>query len=298
MNIIQERLKEKKVLILDGAMGTALFESGLTTGDSPEEWNITKPKIVQSIHRAYIEAGSDLILTNSFGGSRFRLQLHGLEKDVEKINLLAGQNAKIASEHAPHSVLIGGSIGPSGELLTPLGLLTSREASEGFAEQGKALDKGGVDLLWFETFSSLEEVEAGVRGVKEVSDLPIIVTMSFDTAGKTMMGVSGEEMGERLSALEINAIGVNCGANLDDSQVALLKIKSTCGNLPLISKVNAGIPEWKDGHFCYNGTPEIMATYAAEAYVSGASLIGACCGSTPEHVLSIGKALRDASISS
>ena len=298
MSIIQERLKEKKVLILDGAMGTTLFESGLTTGDSPEEWNITNPETIQNIHRSYIEAGSDLILTNSFGGSRFRLQLHGLEKNVEEINLLAGQNARIASEHVQHPVLIGGSMGPSGELLTPLGLLTTNEASEGFAEQGKALDKSGVDLLWFETFSSLEEVEAGVRGVKEVSDLPIIVTMSFDTAGKTMMGVSGEEMGERLSALEINGIGVNCGANLDDSQAALLKIKSTCGNLPLISKVNAGIPEWKDGHFCYDGTPEIMADYAVETYKAGVSLIGGCCGSTPEHVSSIAKAVRDISISS
>ena len=296
MDVISEWLSKETLILLDGAMGTMLFQSGLTSGDSPEEWNIKNPEVVQKIHRSYLEAGSDLLTTNSFGGSRFRLQLHGLDKNVHEINLLAAQNAKIVSEEFDRPTLLAGSIGPSGELLSPFGTLTSKEASEGFAEQGKALVDGGVDLLLFETFSALEEVEAGINGIRAVSDIPIAVTMSFDTAGRTMMGISGKEMAEKLCALDIVAVGANCGANLQDTHAALLEIKSSAGDTPLISRANAGIPQWKGDALHYDGPPEAMASFAMNSYESGASLIGGCCGTTPEHLSIMNRTLRNAVI--
>lgn len=297
MNTLQELLDVKGFILLDGAMGTMLFEVGLTTGDSPEEWNIKNPEAVQEIHRSYLEVGSDLITTNSFGGSRFRLQLHGLDKNVHEINFQAVQNAKTVSEEFDRPILVAGSMGPSGELLAPLGTLSSEEASEGFLEQGQGLIDGGVDLLLFETFSALEEVEAGILGIREISDIPIAVSMSFDTAGKTMMGISAKQMMERLSTLEVAAIGANCGANLQDTQAALLEMNSFIGDIPLISRANAGIPQWRVDSLQYDGTPDVMATYALNAYKSGASLIGGCCGTTPKHISLMGKAIESTSVS-
>ena len=297
MNNFLKILQDKSHILADGATGTNLFGMGLETGDPPEPWNIEHKDRIRSLHQGFVDAGSDLFLTNSFGGTSFRLKLHNLEKQVFELNKAAGIVAREVSDNADRLVIVAGAMGPTGEMIEPHGLMTPKEATAAFKAQAEGLAEGGVDVLWLETMYAMEELEAALDAVKDIG-LPVCATMSFDTAGKTMMGVSGEEMGERLSALEINGIGVNCGANLDDSQAALLKIKSTCGNLPLISKVNAGIPEWKDGHFCYDGTPEIMADYAVETYKAGVSLIGGCCGSTPEHVSSIAKAVRDISISS
>jgi len=178
MNALNDLLETNGYLVIDGAMGTELFAAGLTSGDSPELWNVENPEAVQAVHRAYVAAGSDIILTNTFGGTRFRMKLHKLQDRVDEINQAATANARLAADEVERTVLVAGSMGPTGELLFPLGELTAQEAQEGFAEQAAALTAGGADLLWLETLSSLEEMEAGVKGAQSVSDLPIVVTMS------------------------------------------------------------------------------------------------------------------------
>ncbi len=292
MNALNDLLETNGYLVLDGAMGTELFAAGLTSGDSPELWNIENPEAVQAVHRAYVAAGSDIILTNTFGGTRFRMKLHKLEDRVDEINRAAAANARLAADETDRTVLVAGSMGPTGELLFPLGELTAQEAQEGFAEQAKALTAGGADLLWLETLSSLEEMEAGVKGAQSVSDLPIVVTMSYDTAGRTMMGVTGAEMGARLAELGVSATGANCGANLADTEAAVAEIKKANGGLPVVSKGNAGIPVWVGSDLHYDGTPEIMAAHAHRLREAGISLIGACCGSTPAHIAYISSVLK------
>ena len=292
MNALNDLLETNGYLVIDGAMGTELFAAGLTSGDSPELWNVENPEAVQAVHRAYVAAGSDIILTNTFGGTRFRMKLHKLQDRVDEINQAATANARLAADEVERTVLVAGSMGPTGELLFPLGELTAREAQEGFAEQAAALTAGGADLLWLETLSSLEEMEAGVKGAQSVSDLPIVVTMSYDTAGRTMMGVTGTEMGARLAELGVSATGANCGANLADTESAVTQIKEANGGLPVVSKGNAGIPVWVGSDLHYDGTPEIMAAHAHRLREAGISIIGSCCGSTPEHIAYISAVLK------
>ena len=292
MNALNDLLETNGYLVIDGAMGTELFAAGLTSGDSPELWNVENPEAVQAVHRAYVAAGSDIILTNTFGGTRFRMKLHKLQDRVDEINQAATANARLAADEVERTVLVAGSMGPTGELLFPLGELTAQEAQEGFAEQAAALTAGGADLLWLETLSSLEEMEAGVKGAQSVSDLPIVVTMSYDTAGRTMMGVTGTEMGARLAELGVSAPGANCGANLADTESAVTQIKEANGGLPVVSKGNAGIPVWVGSDLHYDGTPEIMAAHAYRLRQAGISIIGSCCGSTPEHIAYISAVLK------
>ena len=292
MNALNDLLETNGYLVIDGAMGTELFAAGLTSGDSPELWNVENPEAVQAVHRAYVAAGSDIILTNTFGGTRFRMKLHKLQDRVDEINQAATANARLAADEVERTVLVAGSMGPTGELLFPLGELTAQEAQEGFAEQAAALTAGGADLLWLETLSSLEEMEAGVKGAQSVSDLPIVVTMSYDTAGRTMMGVTGTEMGARLAELGVSATGANCGANLADTESAVTQIKEANGGLPVVSKGNAGIPVWVGSDLHYDGTPEIMAAHAYRLRQAGISIIGSCCGSTPEHIAYISAVLK------
>ncbi|HIG24479.1 MAG TPA: betaine--homocysteine S-methyltransferase [Acidimicrobiia bacterium] len=292
MNVLNDLLEINGYLVIDGAMGTELFAAGLTSGDSPELWNVENPEAVQAVHRAYVAAGSDIILTNTFGGTRFRMKLHKLQDRVDEINQAATANARLAADEVERTVLVAGSMGPTGELLFPLGELTAQEAQEGFAEQAAALTAGGADLLWLETLSSLEEMEAGVKGAQSVSDLPIVVTMSYDTAGRTMMGVTGAEMGTRLAELRVSATGANCGANLADTEAAVAQIKESNGGLPVVAKGNAGIPVWVGSDLHYDGTPEIMAAHAHRLREAGITLIGSCCGSTPEHIAYISAVLK------
>ncbi len=292
MNALNDLLETNGYLVIDGAMGTELFAAGLTSGDSPELWNVENPEAVQAVHRAYVAAGSDIILTNTFGGTRFRMKLHKLQDRVDEINQAATANARLAADEVERTVLVAGSMGPTGELLFPLGELTAQEAQKGFAEQAAALTAGGADLLWLETLSSLEEMEAGVKGAQSVSDLPIVVTMSYDTAGRTMMGVTGTEMGARLAELGVSATGANCGANLADTESAVTQIKEANGGLPVVSKGNAGIPVWVGSDLHYDGTPEIMAAHAYRLRQAGISIIGSCCGSTPEHIAYISAVLK------
>jgi methionine synthase I (cobalamin-dependent) len=265
-------------------MGTQLFAAGLQAGDPPELWNINEPNKVIEVHAGYVRAGSDVILTNSFGGNRYRLMLHRADDRVHELNKAAAQVARQAADSVDRTVLVAGSMGPTGELLDPMGTMTIPECEEAFTSQAAGLEAGGADLIWIETTSDIDEVSAAVRGARKATSLPIVATMSFDTAGRTMMGVKGADAVVTLADLGVNAFGANCGNNLGDTEAAMLAMVSAGTGIPLVAKANAGIPEWKADSLVYNGTPEIMGAHTKRMMEAGISLIGACCGSTPEHI--------------
>lgn len=286
-NIFTKLLNDKKVLLADGATGTNLFAVGLNSGDAPELWNIDNPDKITALHQSFIDAGLDIILTNTFGGNRKRLALHHAQDRVEELNMAAAQLAKKATENVGKPVAVAGSIGPTGEMLMPLGLLTPEEATEVFAEQAQALKKGGADVIWIETMSSLEELQAAVDGAKQAG-LPIVTTMSFDTHGHTMMGISPKAFADYKNDTlkdDVTAIGCNCGVGADETLEA---IKQMDANIIKVAKANCGIPQYVDGAIHYSGTPESMAEYTKAAIDSGVKIIGGCCGTTPAHL----KAMR------
>ena len=285
MNKLLELLHSESVLLLDGAMGTELFARGLVAGGSPEAWNVEAPERVQDVHKAYVDAGSNVILTNSFGGTRYRLKLHNMQDRVVELNRAAAQNARAVADAADHAVLVAGSMGPTGELLVPMGNMTYDECREAFAEQARGLVEGGVDILWVETMSDLDEVKAAVEGARSVApDLPICATMSYDTRGRTMMGVTGAQMVQELAALGLTAVGANCGNNLIDTEAALAEMRAAAPDMILIAKANAGMPRYEGDKLIYDGTPDVMAAYADRVRSNGISLIGGCCGSGPAHI--------------
>ncbi len=291
MSNLSVLLQSGKPILLDGAMGTMLFAAGLQSGESPEEWNVLHPDKVRAIHRAYIEAGSQIILTNTFGGSSVRLESHGLAERVVELNEAAAKNARAEADSVERIVVVAGSIGPTGQLLEPLGTLTKDAALQSFAAQASGLAAGGVDMFWIETMSDLDEVKAAIAGVRSVSDLPIAATMSFDSHGRTMMGVKPEQAASVLHLEEVQLIGANCGTGSDELIKAIQAFQSTKPELPLIAKANAGIPEVVGTEVVYNGSPEVMADYAVKVWNEGARLIGGCCGSTPEHIKAMAEAL-------
>ena len=284
VTILHDLLAERGVLLIDGAMGTELFARGLGSGDPPEMWNVDNPDRVISVHSEYIAAGSDIILTNSFGGTRYRLKLHKHQDRAIELNEAAARVGRQAADAADRTVIVAGSMGPSGELLVPMGTMTMDECAEAFAEQATGLTQGGADVLWIETMSHLDEIAAAVEGARSVSDLPICATLSFDTAGRTMMGVTGADAVNRLAELGVNAIGANCGNNLADTEAALHEMRSANPDVLLISKANAGMPEWHGTELHYSGSPEVMAAHAHRQREAGVQIIGACCGSSPSHL--------------
>ena len=275
----------------DGAMGTMLMAAGLVSGAPPEEWNITHPDLVRSVHRDYIQAGSRLILTNSFGCNRYRLKLHNLQDRAYELNRAAAQNARLEADAATQLTAVGGSMGPTGELLEPMGALTPEGAREAFAEQAAGLADGGADAIWIETMSDLNEVKAAIEGARSATDLPIVATMTFDTRGFTMMGVSPKKAIESLSSLDLFAIGANCGTGPEELGAAIEQMRLTNQQAILVAKSNAGVPKWQNNQLLYDGTPQVMAEYAQHARDLGARLIGACCGSTPAHIRAMADAL-------
>ena len=295
MTILHELLDERSVLLIDGAMGTELFARGLESGGAPELWNVEHPDRVTAVHADYVAAGSDIILTNSFGGTGFRLKLHQLDDRVVELNEAAARVARAAADAAGRRVIVAGSMGPTGELLEPMGSLTMDTCAAAFAEQAKGLDAGGADVLWIETMSHLDEIAAAVEGARSASDLPITATLSFDTAGRTMMGVTGAEAVTRLAELGVAAVGANCGNNLGDTEAALAEMRAADPSMVLISKANAGMPEWRGTELHYSGSPEVMAAHADRQQKAGIQIIGACCGSTPEH-LSMMRAVLDGTL--
>ena len=285
----------KGYVVADGAMGTRLFAQGLVSGDAPERFNLQAPGRIRDVHRSHLRAGADLVLTNSFGANRLRLSLHDLDGRTLELNEAAARIAREAAEaesrRDPRTMLVAGSMGPAGELLEPLGSLTAAACEDTFAEQAEGLAQGGADLLWIETMSDLGEVEAAVRGARRGADLPVAVTMSFDTAGRTMMGAGATETAERLGGLGLAALGANCGNNIADTETAALGIAAALADVPVISKPNAGIPFWSGNTFHYTGTPETLAAHAHRAHQGGVRIIGACCGSTPAHIAAIAAVL-------
>ena len=293
MNPIQSLLNESKYILADGGMGTMLFAAGLQHGDPPEKWNLEHPDRVAAVHRAYLEAGAQLLLTNTFGGNRLRLSLHGgFETQVEELNQAAAKILRAEVDTDGGDALVVGDIGPTGQVLLPYGELAFEEAVEAFTEQASALISGKVDLIWIETMADLEEVRAAVDGVRQGSaDIPIITTMTFDTYGRTMMGVTPEQALDTLKSFEAVALGGNCGNGPEEILDVIKKMHSKDPEAILVAKANAGIPELVDGRPVYGASPQTMADYALKTYAAGARIIGSCCGSTPDHVKAIGKAL-------
>jgi 5-methyltetrahydrofolate--homocysteine methyltransferase len=291
MSKLDELLATTETIVLDGAMGTMLFAAGLVSGASPEEWNVTHPDRVRAVHRHYVDAGSRIILTNSFGGTRYRLKLHNMQDRVYELNRAAARNARTEAGAVPHLVLVAGSVGPTGELLTPMGNMTFDEAREAFAEQARGLVAGGVDLLWVETMSDLEEVRAAVEGIRSVTDLPICATMSFDTNGRTMMGVTPAQAVRVMKAWDLAAIGGNCGNGIAELEGVIDAMHREAPEVRLIAKANAGIPQWRNNELIYDGTPVIMGQYARRVRALGARFVGGCCGNGPAHIAAIAEAL-------
>ena len=286
-------LARQPVLVADGAMGTNLFALGLETGAAPEMWNLDHPDRVRAVHQSFVDAGSDLILTNSFGGNRYRLSLHGAQELVAELNRAAARLARDVADTAGREVLVAGSMGPTGEIFAPIGALSPEAGEAAFADQAAALAAGGGDLLWIETISAAEELEAAVAGAAPTG-LPVVATMTFDTHGRTMMGVTTEtamRLRERLAVRPVG-FGANCGigpAQLVDSVLGLAKAGAT-GDI-IVAKGNCGVPHYHDGQIHYDGTPEIMAAYACLARDAGARVIGGCCGTTAAHIRAMVAAL-------
>lgn len=279
-------------MIADGGMGTTLFAMGLERGDSPERWNADYPDRVRRVQREYIQAGAQIILTNTFGGNRLRLHSDLADRTAE-LNLLAAQLARAEADAAAVPVVVAGDIGPTGKMMAPLGDLEFDAAVAVFAEQARALVEGGVDVLWVETMSDLEEARAALEACHNVAPgFPMVATMTFDTRGRTMMGVTPQQALEALSEFNLVALGGNCGNGPDEIEGVIEKMHAANPAVVLIAKANAGKPRLENGITVYDATPEVMGQYALRVRERGARIIGACCGSTPAHIQAITRALK------
>ncbi len=287
-------LAEGRPLLADGATGTNLFDMGLASGETPELWNAAEPAKIRALHQAFVDAGSDILLTNSFGGNRRRLMLHKLEGRVRELNRLAAEIAREVADKAGRRVVVAGSVGPTGDLLAPLGPLTEAEATEAFIEQIEGLKQGGADVVWIETMSAPEEIRAAARAAASLG-MPYAATASFDTAGRTMMGLSPETYAAMFEDFDTPplAFGANCGVGASDLLVSVLGMTARRPQAKVIAKANAGVPQWHGAHIHYSGTPELMADYARLALDCGASIVGGCCGNKPAHVAAMRHALDD-----
>jgi len=285
-------LAEGGPILADGAMGTMLFAAGLQFGDPPEAWNVSNSEVVRRIHRGYLDAGSRIVMTNTFGGNRLRLRLHGLDPRVSELNRTAAILLRAEVDAAGGDALVAGDIGPTGEIMAPLGTLDEDEAVDVFAEQAAALIAGGVDLIWIETMSHLSEIEAAIAGVRRASPgIPIVATMTFDTRGHTMMGVSPEQAARSLIEAGADAIGGNCGNGPDELLPVIAKMHAVAPDAILVAKSNAGMPELVDMRAVYRADPPTMAEAGLGFRSAGARIIGACCGSTPAHLAAMAEAL-------
>jgi 5-methyltetrahydrofolate--homocysteine methyltransferase len=290
---INQLLEKQGWLLADGATGTNLFNMGLEAGEAPELWNEQQPDKITALYKSAVDAGSDLFLTNSFGGNYSRLKLHNAQGRVRELNRIAAEIGREVADTSGRMVIVAGSMGPTGEIMEPVGTLSHASAVEMFHEQAEGLKEGGVDVLWVETLSAREEFLAAAEGIA-LAGMSWCGTMSFDTAGRTMMGLTSTDMVKMVDRID-NAplgFGANCGVGASDLLRTLLGFAEENPDLPLISKGNAGIPKYVHGHIHYDGTPELMAEYAIMARDSGASIIGGCCGTMPEHLSAMRAALE------
>jgi 5-methyltetrahydrofolate--homocysteine methyltransferase len=288
--LLDDRLGGEGPVLVDGGMGTLLQERGLDDGGAGELWNAERPEAVRECHAAYAEAGARILTTNTFGGTRPRLQMHGLEDRVHELNQAAAAIARSVADE--HGALVAGDLGPTGELLEPLGTMTPAQAQEIFAEQLRGLRDGGIDVVLVETMSDLAEVEAALAAAREVvPDLPVLATLSFDTNLRTMMGVRPGDAVSALAAAGADAVGANCGRGPEEMEaIAAQLAEARPEGLLLVAQSNAGLPQVVGDHFEYDKSPADLAEHALTLHRLGIDLVGACCGSTPEHIA----AIRDA----
>lgn len=293
-NSLRDLLAEKGVLLADGATGTNLFAMGLEAGEAPELWNEAHPERIDKLHQEFVDAGADIILSNSFGGTRHRLKLHHAQDRVFDLNKRAAEIARAVADRAPRKVIVAGSVGPTGELLVPLGAMTYEEAVTAFVEQMEGLKAGGADVAWIETMSSADEIRAAAEAATTVG-LPYTYTGSFDTAGRTMMGVDPKDIHGIAKDMGDGpvAVGANCGVGASDILSSLLDMTAADPDAITIVKGNCGIPEFRGAEIYYSGTPPLMAEYARLARDAGARIIGGCCGTSCEHLAAMRHALDD-----
>jgi 5-methyltetrahydrofolate--homocysteine methyltransferase len=286
-------LASSRPILADGAMGTMLMTNGLEFGDPPELWNLEHPEIIRRVQRGYADAGAQVLLTNTFGGNRLRLELHGREDRVYQHNRTAAALARVEATAADHPVLVAGDIGPSGQIMAAIGgSLTPEIARDVFAEQARGLAAAGVDVMWVETMSDVSEAVAAIQGAKDAApDVPVIATMSFDTRGHTMMGVSPERAAAALLGAGAAAVGGNCGNGPEEIIPVIEKMRAAFPDAVLVAKGNVGQPTLVGMAVAYDTTPEMMAGFARRFADAGANVIGACCGSTPPHLRAMAEAL-------
>jgi 5-methyltetrahydrofolate--homocysteine methyltransferase len=279
-----EYLDSGKILLADGATGTMLMEAGLPPGVAPELWNVEQPDKIIALHQAYLEAGSQVVLTNTFGGSRVKLAKNNLGERVSELNRAA---ASLARQAVGERAFVAGDIGPTGELMQPMGLLTEEHAQQTFAEQAAALAEGGVDLIWIETMTDLSEARAAVMGARQATNLPVFCSLSFGKKARTMMGVSAAQAARELWPLGLTAIGANCGEGLEMIPEVLAQMRQAAPEARLIAKPNAGLPKLIGGQTVYDTPPQDFAVRISEFVGLGAQVVGACCGSSPEYIRAI-----------
>jgi len=281
---------KNKVLVCDGAMGTMLQKYGLSAGECPEYWNLTQADNLVAVHKEYLAAGADIIITNTFGASSLKLKKFNLDDKLREINISAANNARKAAKNIDREVFIAGDIGPTGSLLEPLGFLKVEEAYAAFKEQARALEEGGVDLIIIETMIAVEETVAAVKAVKENTKLPVIACMTFEVQAnkdiRSVMGVDISTMVTELTNAGADILGSNCGNGVEQ-MVEIVKALRAKTTKPLIAEPNAGLPKLKEGVISYDGTPEALASFTGALLSAGANIIGGCCGTTPEHIKQI-----------
>jgi 5-methyltetrahydrofolate--homocysteine methyltransferase len=290
----QELLASNGPIVADGAMGTMLMANGLEFGDPPELWNLEHPEIIRRVQRGYLAAGAQVLLTNTFGGNRLRLDLHGRADRVEELNRTAAVLARVEAGAADHPAIVAGDLGPTGQIMESIGgTLTPEIAREVFAEQARALAAGGADVMWVETMSDIAEAVAAIQGARDAApDLPVIATMSFDTRGHTMMGVTPERAAAAMLEAGAAAVGGNCGNGPEELIPVIQRIRAAFPDAVIVAKGNVGMPQLVGMAVQYETTPETMAGFARQFRDAGANVIGACCGSTPPHVQAMAEALR------
>jgi methionine synthase I (cobalamin-dependent) len=298
--VTQEQTQQRSTLadlvaagpvVVDGGMGTLLQDRGLDDGGAGELWNVDRADVIRDAHRAYAAAGARILTTNTFGGTRPRLDMHGLGDRVHELNRAGARLAREVALEA--GALVAGDLGPTGELMAPLGTMEPEAAQAIFAEQLEGLHAGGIDLVLIETMSDLAEVEAAIAAARQVvPELPVLATLSFDTNLRTMMGVSPAAAVAGLADLGVAAVGANCGRGPSEmEQIARELAGARPDGLLLVAQSNAGLPQVVGDHFEYDATPADMASHAVALRALGIDLIGACCGSTPEHIAAMSRAL-------
>jgi len=292
-------LLKQKILVIDGAMGTMLQENGLKSGECPELWNISHPEIVRKIHTSYLEAGADIILTNTFGANGVKLmkmkQQHQLKEINKQAVKLARETVDSYKKNYPGPVFVAGSVGPTGEILEPLGPVKHSEAYQGYQDQIKEMVSAGVDMIILETFYDLAEIKTALRAVKENSDLPVFASMSFDESLKTIYGISPEKAVEELFEEEADGVGANCGSGPELLYQVLTRMRIIT-DAPLLVEPNAGIPYLENNKVVYPASPQEMAKYAEKFVQLKVNIIGGCCGTTPEHIKAIAQKIKQTTV--